>query len=166
MAVVVIPTLISFISGAPFVPTPMQSIRKILEKIKIPRKSRVYEIGCGDGRFVHEAAKKYGAQCTGFELSLPVYLLAILRKFITQSPAKIIWGDFRMYSLHDADIVFCYLMPESLKNFIPKFENELKPGALIISYAFHIGDWKPHQHIPWNKQERISDIWVYKMGEQ
>jgi hypothetical protein len=47
---------------APFVATPMAVVEKMLELAGVEKTDVVYDIGCGDGRIVVMAAKKYGAQ--------------------------------------------------------------------------------------------------------
>lgn len=162
---VIIPTLIAFFGGAPFVPTPMRAIRKILTHLNPKPNTTIYDIGCGDGRFIHEANIKYHTKGVGFELSLPVFLLAFLRKWITGSKAQVIFGNFRSHSLHNADIVYCYMLPATLKKFVPKFLKDLKPGTLVVSYAFHIDDWKPLETIPRDPEKAIATTWIYEIGK-
>src|SRR5689334_12344053 len=51
-----------------FVPTPMAAVEKMLEVAKITKKDLVYDLGCGDGRIVCTAAKKYGCKAMGFDV--------------------------------------------------------------------------------------------------
>ena len=82
------------------------------------------------------------------------------------SKAKIKFGDFRMHNLSNVDCIVTYMLPDTLKKFIPKFEKELKPGARIVSYAFNIGDWKPVYVEPPSAIKNRSKIWVYEIGKQ
>jgi len=161
-----IPTIIALVQGAPFVPTPMRAVRKMLKTAGIKKGDKVIDIGCGDGRLCHLAAKEFGADAVGFELSPIVYVVAKIRQFLWGSEAKIKFGDFRNHDLSDADHIVTYMLPETLKKFIPKFEKDLKKGARITSYAFHIGDWVPIHLEPSCKESAISKIWVYEIGKQ
>lgn len=162
----IVPTIIALVSGAPFVPTPMHIGRKMLEVGKVKEGEKIVDIGCGDGRLVYLAAQEHGAKATGYELSPIVYLIAKIRQLFWRSKAKIKFGDFRMHDLSDVDCIVTYMLPDTLKKFIPKFERELKPGARIISYAFNIGDWKPAHVEPSCPKENRSKIWVYEIGKQ
>ena len=162
MIIILIPTIIALVSGAPFVPTPMQAVKKMLALADIKKGDKVYDIGCGDGRMVYLAAKDYGANATGFELSPLVYALAKIRQFFWRSKAKITFGDFRFYNLKEADVVVCYLLPETLAKLQTKLDKELKKGAKVISYAFQIGDWKEHHREERNRENNIAPIWVYQ----
>ncbi len=155
------PTLMTLVNGAPFVPTPMEAVRKMLKLANIKKGEVVYDIGCGDGRMVYLAVKECGAKGTGFELSPFVYLLAIIRKLFWRSKARILFRNFKTQSFKDADVIMCYLMPETLDKLRPKLESELKKGARIISYAFRIKDWKEKHREEKDLDNNISPIWIY-----
>lgn len=162
----VIPTIVALVSGAPFVPTPMRGARKMLKLAGVKKGDKVIDIGCGDGRLVHLAAKEFGAKAIGYELSPIVYFIAKVRQLFWRSKAKIKYGDFRMHDLSDADHIVTYMLPETLAKFIPKFEKDLKKGVKITSYAFHIGNWAPVHVEPLSKEENLSKIWIYEIGKQ
>ena len=58
---ILIPTTIAFMFGAPWVPTQMERVKKMVELSGIKRGERLYELGCGDGRLVHHATQAHGA---------------------------------------------------------------------------------------------------------
>jgi len=159
---ITIPTIIAMSTGAPFVPTPMPRVKKMIALAKIKPGEKVYDIGCGDGRMVYIAANDYGANAVGFELSPLVYLLAQVRKFFWKSKAKIQFTDFRSKKLNDADVIVCYLLPESLARLQSKLENELKKGARVVSYAFPIGTWEVTHREERDRAQNLAPIWVYK----
>ncbi len=159
---IIIPTVIAMSTGAPFVPTPMARVKKMLALAKVKPGEKVYDIGCGDGRMVYVAANDYGAKAVGLELSPLVYLLARVRKFFWKSKAEIHFSDFRYKNLSDADVIVCYLLPEALARLQPKLEAELKKGARVISYAFQIGSWKVTHREERNREQNLAPIWVYE----
>lgn len=152
---------ITIFGGGPFVPTAMPAVHKVLAQAKIKKGDKVYDIGAGDGRFVHFAAKDYQAKATGFELDPFVYFIAKIRQQLWGWKGKMVYGNFLNHSIKDADVLICYMLPKTLEKFQTKFDKELKKGTRVISYAFHIGSWKPKKIVP--KEGKISRIFVYEV---
>ena len=53
---------------APFVATPIPVARRMLEMAGVTEDDLVVDLGCGDGRLVVEAARRYGARGLGVDL--------------------------------------------------------------------------------------------------
>ncbi len=157
-----VPTIMAMVNGAPYVPTPMGRVRKMVALAKIKKGQRVYDLGCGDGRFVYVAANQFGAQAKGIELSPLVYLLALLRKMFWKSNAKIIFGNFKLMDISDAEIIFCYLLPETLKRLQPELDKQLAKGTKIFSYAFEIPNWKLIHKEERNIDSNFAPVYVYE----
>lgn len=51
-----------------YVPTPQQLVDVMLDMAKVTRDDVVYDLGCGDGRLVIAAAKKFGATGVGIDI--------------------------------------------------------------------------------------------------
>jgi len=152
---------ITIFGGGPFVPTPMPAVHEVLKAAKIKPGDKMYDIGSGDGRFVHFASKNYSAKATGFELDPFVFFLAKIRQWVWGWEGKVIHGNFLKHSIKDADILICYMLPRTLAKFQKKFDAELKKGTRVVSYAFHIGSWEPKKLIP--RKGKISQIFVYEI---
>lgn len=152
---------VAIFGGGPFVPTPMKAVHHVLKHAKIRKGQRVYDIGAGDGRFIHFATKDYGAVATGFEIDPFVYFLAKFRQKFFGWKGKMIRSSFLKHNLKDADVIICYMLPNTLAKYQEKFQKELKKGAKIVSYAFHVGTLKPKEIIP--KQGKISRTFIYEI---
>lgn len=163
LILILIPTIKALVKGAPFVPTPIVRVKKMLEVAEIKPGEKVYDIGCGDGRMVYIAARDHGAKAVGLELSPLVYALARIRKLLWKSKAKILFRDFNFCNLSDADVVVCYLLPDTLAGLQTKLQKELKKGARVISYAFKIGDWKEARKEERDLENNLAPIWIYEI---
>lgn len=55
-------------SLAPFVPCTASRIPHIFAAARLTPQDVIYDLGCGDGRVLHEAATRYGCRCVGVEV--------------------------------------------------------------------------------------------------
>lgn len=155
------PTLAALVKGAPFVPTPMEVSNRMIEIADLKKGQIVYDIGCGDGRVVYLASKKHDVKATGFELSPFIYALARIRHFLWKSKAKIKFRNFKKQNLSNADVIFCYLLPETMTRLAKKLNKELKPGAKVVSYSFPIKAWKEKEKFTF-PDNKFCAIWLYE----
>lgn len=152
-------------SDAPYVPTKMEAIRKILKFAGIKKGKKFYELGSGDGRVVLEAAKM-GANSVGIEQSL---LRVLYSKNRAPKNAIFIHGNVFDKSYSDADIVYIYLLLKGVNKLEGKLKKELKKGSIVITQTYHFKNWKPFKKINLlNEIDFSKDIngagvfWIYK----
>jgi len=129
---------------APFVPTPPEVVDKMLEMAKAGQDSVIYDIGCGDGRIVVTAAKKYGSRGVGIDID-PVRIKESktnAKENGVEQLVKFREEDATKTDISPATIVTTYLLPESNELLRPKFERELKPGTLIVTHNYVIPGWE------------------------
>src|SRR4051794_29041776 len=53
---------------APYIPTPQDVVERMLAVAQVTNQDTVFDLGCGDGRVVITAAKKYGARGVGIDI--------------------------------------------------------------------------------------------------
>ena len=129
---------------APFVPTPMEVVEKMLDTAAVTRDDVLYDIGCGDGRVVIAAARLRGARGVGIDID-PDLIEESRREARRQgvdSLTRFIRMDATQARFTEATVVAVYLLPESLELLRPKFEAELRPGARIVSHRYLIPGWE------------------------
>jgi SAM-dependent methyltransferase len=147
---------------APYVKTPPQVIKKILDAIKINPDSMVYDLGCGDASFLIAVEKQFGARTVGFELSPLAYCRAKQKTKLEKTKTKLYFRSFFKQNIADADIVFCFLVPSLMKKVGSYLESQLKKNAQIISYAFPIPQWQPSKVIDTLPNgDKASKIYIY-----
>jgi SAM-dependent methyltransferase len=129
----------------PFVPTPPEVVDEMLRLADLRAGDVLYDLGCGDGRIVIAAAKKYGIKAIGIDID-PVRIsestenaaqagLTGKVRFIEQNLFE---ADFR-----DATVVTMYLLTSVNLRLRPKLLTDLKPGTRLVSHSFEMGDWRP-----------------------
>lgn len=132
---------------APYVPTPEAVVARMLEMAKVGKDSVVYDIGCGDGRFVIAAAQRYGARGVGIDID-PQRIReckANAKAAAVEDRVKFRQEDATKVDISEATVLTIYLLPESNELLRPKFEKELKPGVLVVSHNYEIPGWKDRE---------------------
>jgi SAM-dependent methyltransferase len=151
---------------APFVPTPMPVVERMLELAKVSRDDVVFDLGSGDGRMVIAAARRYGARGVGVEIN-PVWVLYARRDAeqagVTDRVTFRI-EDLFTIDLRDATVVTLYLQPWMNRKLAPRFRAELRPGARIVSHEYGIGDWPPDhsEQMFVNGERHVIHVWTVR----
>jgi SAM-dependent methyltransferase len=128
---------------APFVPTPQPVVEKMLEIAGVGRDDIVYDIGCGDGRMVITAAKKYRARGVGIDIDAALIeeCRAGARREGVEGLVRFLHMDATKARVTEATVLALYLLPESLEMLRPLFERDLAAGARIVSHNYEISGW-------------------------
>jgi predicted RNA methylase len=152
---------LAFFGVAPFVPTPFVAVHEVLKHAKIKKGDIVYDLGAGDGRFLHFAEKDYGARAIGYEVDPGVFLYAKIRQWLFGWKGTVIRANFKTKDVKNADVIVCYMMTHSLKKLQGFFEKQIAGGTRVVSYVFEIGDLKPKKVIPRDDKRGIGRIVIY-----
>ncbi len=129
-----------------FVPTPQAVVDKMLEMAEIKPGDILYDLGCGDGRIVVTAAKKYGVRATGVDID-PRRVQESLENVRTNKVGHLVTikeADIFELDFSDATVVTLYLLPELNVRLMPKLA-KLKPGTRIVSNDFDMHGAKPKE---------------------
>ena len=138
--------------GAPFVPTPRKTLARMFKVANVKSGQILYDLGCGDGRFIRVAARQYKAKAIGIELNPLLYLYTKIRSW-GEPNETILCKDFTKVDLNNADIIICYLIPQTMLKIEKKLKNELKKGTKIISHGFKFKNWEPIETLLPRKKE-------------
>ena len=132
----------------PYVPTPHETVRKMLDMAKVGRDDFVYDLGCGDGRIVITAASERGARGTGIDHdpTLIEKANANARAAGVQQRVDFVVGDLFNFDFSKASVVTLYLLPDVNEKLRPILWKQLKVGTRVVSHEFGMGDaWPPEQ---------------------
>ena len=129
---------------APYLPTPEDIVDRMLALAETTSHDVVYDLGCGDGRIPIAAAKKYGALGVGLDIDPKLIELARANAK-TAGVEKLV--EFRVQNVLEADVsratvVTLYLLSSSNERLRPMLQQQLKPGARIVSHA---SGWRTSQ---------------------
>ncbi len=116
-------------------------VDEILALVPMQPGQRFYDLGCGEGRMLIAAGKKYGVHAIGYEVNICAYLYARLNIWWYRSGAEVRFQNFMHADLSDADIIYCYQASGAIQQLRDKFNRELRPGTIVISNTYTIERW-------------------------
>lgn len=131
--------------GAPWLPTPKEKVREMLELADVTSEDIVYDLGSGDGRIVIMAAKEFGAHSVGIEID-PIRLRWSrfrIRRNKVGHKAKVMRANFLKIDLKDATVITIYGGIKINEQIREKLESNLKSGTRVVSYYFKLEGWDP-----------------------
>jgi len=120
-----------------YVSTPEDVVDAMLELAKVSEHDVVYDLGCGDGRIVVEAARRWGCRGVGVDLSQECVQLShqTASKANVSHLVEIRQADIFETDLSGATVVTLYLLPELNRRLVPQLE-KMKPGSRIIAHNY------------------------------
>jgi len=130
-------------------PTSPPVVQSMLNLARVRKSDIVYDLGCGDGRIVIEAARRYGARAVGIDID-PQRIAesrANAKKAGVEKRVEFRLADLFETDLHEATVVTLYLLPSLNVKLMPKLRKELPKGARVVSHDFEMGDWKPDRTV-------------------
>ncbi|MGW8269946.1 MAG: SAM-dependent methyltransferase [Burkholderiales bacterium] len=133
----------------PFVSTPHEVVEAMLVLAKVGPNDVVYDLGCGDGRFVIAAAHEFGARGVGIDID-PARIAEARAAAQSEGVAdrvRFLQQDLFTVDLSPATVVTLFLLPELNDRLAPKLKRELRPGARVVSHRWMIRGWPPDETI-------------------
>lgn len=164
----------------PYVSTPYEVIEEMLRMAEVKKGDILYDLGCGDGRIVIEAAQKFGARGVGIDIdperiqeSKENAAKAGVNKLVEFHQQDLFEADF-----HEASVVTLYLLSSINLKLRPKLLRELKPGSRVVSHDFSMENWKPdkssevyasgrsHSVYLWIIPANVSGTWELSLSDE
>jgi SAM-dependent methyltransferase len=135
---------ILFERESPYVPSPQDVVERMIDLADIKPGNYLIDLGSGDGRIVITAAKR-GARGLGVDIDPR----RIQESLANAAAAGV--SDRAMFEQKDlfdtdiskADVVTTYLLPLVNLDLRPRLLEQMRPGARLVTHAFHMGEWLP-----------------------
>jgi SAM-dependent methyltransferase len=128
-----------------WVPTPAETVEKMLDLAKVTPRDVVMDLGSGDGRMVIAAARR-GARAIGVEFNPDMVEHARRRaqEAGVSERATFLQGDMYEADISKATVLALFLLPNNLEKLVDKFL-ALPPGSRIVLNTFYIPGWEPDE---------------------
>lgn len=149
--------------AAPWLPTHQTDVVRALDILNLSPGSTVIDIGCGDGRFLIEAAKR-GHSGVGYEIAWGPALIGRIRarRAGVQKHVKIHIKNFFKTSLPQADAIVFFLMDGKRGKRIANYlESQIKPGAQVVAMVWPVVQWE-ERLVKRNKTEGAVSLYLYQ----
>jgi SAM-dependent methyltransferase len=131
-----------------YVPTPMAVVDRMLEMARLKRGEVLYDLGCGDGRIVVTAAKRYGIRGVGIDLD-PQRIKEARANALKEGVEPTVQfrvGNLFEANLAQANVVTLYLLGSINQRLRPQLWRQLRVGSRVVSHAFAMGsEWPPEE---------------------
>lgn len=137
---------------------------------ELQRKSDVvYDLGCGDGRIVCIAARKYGARGVGVDID-PVRIkdcADTMKKYgVTKEQAEFRQGDaLKVKDLDKATVITFYMLPEFMEKLEPQVK-KLKPGTRLVAHDYPFPNMKPDMEVEFQGPYREHRLFLWTVREE
>jgi len=149
---------------APWVPTPEPVVDRMLELAELTGKDVLYDIGCGDGRIVITAARRYGTRGVGIDIDP-----AMIKRSEQNAAAaglerqvRFVAMDATKADFSEATVVSLYLLPESNALMRPLLEAQLRPKSRVVCHNYAIPGWEAKEvRTETVKDENGEDHYIY-----
>jgi len=127
-----------------YIPTPQHVVDLMLHMGRVKKDDVLYDLGCGDGRIVVTAAKRFGCRALGVDID-PARVSDSLQNVADASVEDLVaieQQDIFEVDLSKADVVTMYLTPDLIVGLLPQLE-KMKPGSRIISHKWDMRGVEP-----------------------
>jgi SAM-dependent methyltransferase len=130
-------------------PTEMDLVERILMLAEVGPSDVVYDLGCGDGRIVIAAAKRFGARGVGVDLNPRCVAEAQenSRREGVEGRVRFLKQDAKQVDLSEATVVTLFLLWSGNYVLRPILQRQLRPGTRLVSFGADMGDWVPDKTI-------------------
>lgn len=149
-------------------PTPRDIMKEVLHFSQISKGDMIFDLGCGDGRILIEAAKKYDAKAIGFDIN--PWLVKKTRQDAKENKVgrlvKARKQDIlKIQDFHLANVVYLYLPDGAVHKIFPILYDKCRKGTKIITLGSHHVTGN-NKHYPVYKEMTINKparFWKIRM---
>lgn len=156
-----------------FVPTPRETVDRMMEIAEVGSADMVIDLGSGDGRIAIAAGRR-GARALGVDLDPARIRDAQLNAQRAGVSDRVTFRQQNLFEtdLSPATVLTMYLLPSINVKLRPKILG-LRPGTRVVSHDFTMGDWKSDLtettnwriHF-WIVPARVAGRWQVRSGER
>ncbi|WP_017298445.1 SAM-dependent methyltransferase [Nodosilinea nodulosa] len=148
-----------------FVPTPADACSAMLELAELKAADVVYDLGCGDGRLLIQAAVDYGASGVGIDVDARLLEVALAQAQAAGVSDRLTFRQENLFEceIAAATVVFIYLLPHLNLRLRSRLQAQLRSGSRVVSHMFDMGDWRPDLTLRLQPSEEDSVLYLWRI---
>ena len=155
-----------------WLPTPDETVEKMLDLAHLAPGEHLVDLGSGDGKIAIAAAKR-GAVARGIEYDAKMVEFSRRRAREAAVQVDLVQGDIFESDFSQADVVTLYLLTHLNERLRPTLL-AMKPGTRVVSYRFGMGGWEPDATITgerfdaylWRVPAKVGGDWDVRIGNR
>jgi len=146
-------------------PTPQKAVEALLYLARIKADDVLWDLGCGDGRILVTAARKFGIQARGFEID-PQCLQEARANVQKNGVDKLVAIEDRDIFMLDLSrgptVVTLYLLPSLNARLLPQLL-KLPAGARVLSVGHRMADIPPDQQVTVDTEDGEYMLYLWRV---
>jgi trans-aconitate methyltransferase len=148
--------------GTPFVRSTPAAIQQLLDHMQRSPGRVFIDMGCGDGTVMQSVVAAFPHRIARwYELLSTVQQLSAHLSQTHASRREIIHADYATASIHDADSIYCYMLPHLLPSIRRTIQKQCRPGTVFYTNVFSVAWATPSEKIIVHDVKKTTYIYVY-----
>ncbi|MBX4201446.1 class I SAM-dependent methyltransferase [Candidatus Saccharibacteria bacterium] len=123
--------------GAPYFPSLKKHVDVALDLLDLKPGQTVFDLGCGDARFLKAAAKR-GIKGVGYELNPFMFAYSWVTTRRYRKLIKIRMRNFWKVDISKADAIFVFLLDKYMPKLDEMIKQQGKKNVILASHTFKI----------------------------
>jgi SAM-dependent methyltransferase len=143
-------------NAGPYVPTPWPIVDAMLALAGVRADDFLVDLGCGDGRLVITAARRFGARGYGVDIKPELVALANRNAAEAGVAAQVRFEERDLFEtdLGAATVLTLYLLPHIVTELVPRILAQMPAGARVVSHDYALAPWLPDETVALDVPEK------------